>query len=141
MENQEYNKELHYQKQVRTLKLPLKPNLKVLDVSGLKLKDLSFLADQQDIEILIAESNELTNQCFKEIAHLKKLKILSLQDNQIVDDANMKLLADANLLELRLLFNPICQTQQYYKLIYKALPNLYTLDDYDQDGLQIHSLF
>jgi Leucine-rich repeat (LRR) protein len=58
--------------------LPLKPNLKVLDVSGLKLKNLEFLKDQQDIEILVAESNELTNECFKEIAHLKKLQILSL---------------------------------------------------------------
>lgn len=41
---------------------------------------------------------------------LRVNSIYIYNSNQIVDDANLKLLADAQLLELRLLFNPICQT-------------------------------
>lgn len=65
------------------MKLPLKPNLRVLSVSGLKLTRLDFLSEQANLEILVAESNLLTNECLKDIAHLKQLKILSLQDNNI----------------------------------------------------------
>lgn len=40
-----------------------------------------------------------------------------------------------------MLFNPVSNLPQYYKQIYRLLPKLYSLDDFDRDGLKLHDPF
>ncbi|KAM3146669.1 hypothetical protein pb186bvf_001199 [Paramecium bursaria] len=129
-----------YQKMHKQI-VDLKPNLLILDISRIKLDNLDAIKDQLQLQILIAEQNTLTNNVFKELKVFKQLKILSLQDNHIVDHTHLEQIAELPLLELRLLYNRIASLPQYYRKVYEILPNLMTLDDYDRDGLMVNDLF
>lgn len=99
-------------------------NLKILQINNCKLKDLSGIICFEQMEILEAKNNEISDLIELEMS--TSIKKLNLENNLIENDENIYFLSSLDNLEyINLLGNPI---KNYENKLKELLPNLKEID-------------
>ena len=113
-------------------------NIRVLNLWGNKLSDISILSELPSLEIISLSSNLI-----KDISAFKKLKNVSelyLKDNQISDINQIENLKKCKKLEkLVLNDNPIANLINYKQKILEILPQIKKLDDIDVNQIKVNN--
>ncbi|OHT11942.1 Protein C21orf2 like protein [Tritrichomonas foetus] len=111
-------------------------NIKVLNMWGYNLRDVSLIEKMPNLEIISLPVNQISH--LSSFQNCWNLRELFLRQNNISDFNELKYLSNLPYLKnLSLSENPIADMPNYRKIVLQTLPHLEKLDDVDASILTI----